>query len=468
MLAWCVWPDNLAIRWIMIVLRPRLSDILSFEFLFILFLVSGAIKEAAFIAPLNARIDVTVLTVACGLLAGTVVVLRRPRLLNQDQTQFALAFCLLVGLTGLSYAISGLPTDEMTLKLQKFAVFNGWAVMVPLLVVNTPTRVERLLRLFVAYTAIVILQALVASQQQSSVVFVGVFGTNHYHALGRAAGIGGILAFGLLLLDSKKSHHVIYAGALACAIMVVFVSSMRQALVGMAPAGFCLLWWMKRWRFSPLQVVRSSIAVVLAVVAFMFVKSDLLSEVNLDHVWRRMLAVFGVGGATRATFVDSGRPQLWAEGIQLWMSHPFLGTGFGSHAHFSPSGMRHPHNFFVELSAELGIVGLILGIALITPPIRRMFFKRRDRQAWSLAITQAICVFLFTCAMVSGDLTDNRLLFAFMALSLTASEASKPTTAKRAMPFSTPKHSTHASVHPRENPASPPVNRSTLLGEQSC
>ncbi len=448
----------------MIVLRPRFSDILSFEFLFLLFLVSGAFKGAALVQSLNSRIDVTVLTAICGVIVGTFVFLRRSQPLNQNQARFALVFVFLVALAGISLATSSLVTHQMTLKLQKFAVFNTWAVAAPLFVMNTPMRMERLLRLFAGYSMIVVMQALVASQSTDSVVFMGAFGTEHYHALGRAAGIGGVMALGLLLAETRKTRQIILAGALACALLAVFVSSTRQALVGMIPAAICLILWLKHRRFSPVLFVRWTFITLLALASFVAVKALIFSGINLERVWIRMLAVFGLGAEGGAALVDSERPRLWMEGIELWMSHPILGTGFGSHSLMSPSGMRHPHNFFVELLAELGIVGLILGITLIAVPVRNTLGDRREGQPWSLAITQAICVLLFTCAMFSGDLTDNRLLFAFMALSLVAHVPRS--TLRRVSPLDTTLPGVRSSALLGEGQkAQPRIANSTAIGE---
>jgi len=73
----------------------------------------------------------------------------------------------------------------------------------------------------------------------------------------------------------------------------------------------------------------------------------------------------------------------------------------------APSG-EYPHNIFLEAGVELGVVGLTALVALVY----WAFAAELD-----LAMTLlAAMVFVVGNSLVSGDLNDNRLLFAFVGV----------------------------------------------------
>jgi hypothetical protein len=157
------------------------------------------------------------------------------------------------------------------------------------------------------------------------------------------------------------------------------------------------------------------LAAAVAVLCYAL-RDYVLAGVDLERVWIRMFALFD--SQSSEVIAESVRPELWADGLGLWLAHPVFGVGFAGYPLWGQTGARHPHNYFVELLAELGIVGLVLGGLLAILAIRCVLQEFRRDPPWSLTAARAIWVFLFCCAMLSGDLTDNRMMFAFMALTL--------------------------------------------------
>ena len=154
-----------------------------------------------------------------------------------------------------------------------------------------------------------------------------------------------------------------------------------------------------------------------------------------------LLAVFAVGAfilyisplgeriqrtfETRIVFLlienqyTSGRDDIADEAIRLWHQNILFGGGIGSFAFSSSIGdFEYPHNLFLEVATDGGIVGLVL-LALI--PIS-ILSSLRARGLKLCPITTAMVALLFVASQFSGDLFDNRGVFLFGMLMISSSE----------------------------------------------
>ncbi|RLB75352.1 MAG: hypothetical protein DRH24_19735 [Deltaproteobacteria bacterium] len=98
-----------------------------------------------------------------------------------------------------------------------------------------------------------------------------------------------------------------------------------------------------------------------------------------------------------------------------------LGVGPGGlGVHFRGRDARlYPHNIVLELGSETGGFGVSLFLVVVgVPMIRALARMRRAR-----GVSKTVLCFLITAssflllnAMMSGDVNDNRMLFAFIPL----------------------------------------------------
>jgi O-antigen ligase len=88
--------------------------------------------------------------------------------------------------------------------------------------------------------------------------------------------------------------------------------------------------------------------------------------------FQRLLAAIGLGSVqfgnvNNANFSAVERAAHWLAGVRMFAAHPLLGVGIGNYADaypmFHPRGwyapLAHAHNYFINVAAEAGIVGLI-------------------------------------------------------------------------------------------------------------
>ena len=73
---------------------------------------------------------------------------------------------------------------------------------------------------------------------------------------------------------------------------------------------------------------------------------------------------------------SSGRIDLWINAMQCWMEHPIIGCGFyqlDSYSHLS----AHPHNIFIQILSETGLIGLGFLIYIVFLIAKRVDFHSK-------------------------------------------------------------------------------------------
>jgi len=246
------------------------------------------------------------------------------------------------------------------------------------------------------------------------------FGSNHL-ALGRVTGLGALVA--LFLWFARSRAVVSRVLAAAAAVWMVFgallaggrgpVLSLAAALVvamgctGAAPAAGAGRHVVRRVAPAALGL---GIGVVLAselrdYLGAMFMKFGFLMTGGGDSALER------VSMYTKALELMANVPQaLWGIGIG---GFTVAYTGIDA-----PSG-EYPRNIFLEAGVELGVVGLTALVALVYWAFAAVVKMTRDSSEAKLDLAMtllAAMVFVVGNSLVSGDLNDNRLLFAFVGV----------------------------------------------------
>jgi hypothetical protein len=94
--------------------------------------------------------------------------------------------------------------------------------------------------------------------------------------------------------------------------------------------------------------------------------------------------------SARSTDPLHGRAREWQAAIQTWLDRPLLGAGadayyIASLPHQRTARSRFAHDLPLELAAELGVPGLLLGLAIYGSGARTVAIGRGTRGYWLLA-----------------------------------------------------------------------------------
>lgn len=104
--------------------------------------------------------------------------------------------------------------------------------------------------------------------------------------------------------------------------------------------------------------------------------------------------------------------------FEHWLQAPVIGWGVGEFGHLFPS-LKYPHNLFLEILMEQGLIGFWLLVALIGLGLVRAWRLWPARPDWvPIALILMFVTLLMSRATVQGYLPDERLLFALLGIIL--------------------------------------------------
>ena len=117
------------------------------------------------------------------------------------------------------------------------------------------------------------------------------------------------------------------------------------------------------------------------------------------------------------TYAEGGRPELYKSVISDIDKKSFLfgkGTGNFGYLHSNVDGRVHPHNIFLELLYENGLIGVSVFIVILF-----MYLMNKSILYFFSNIHSNLIILIYyflLCAQVSGDFSDNFALFIFLLL----------------------------------------------------
>lgn len=117
-------------------------------------------------------------------------------------------------------------------------------------------------------------------------------------------------------------------------------------------------------------------------------------------------------GGGRTARSGGQRLPLYASALQAMSEHPLAGLGVGGWSvyYYGRDRIDDPHNLFLQVGAEEGLVGLLALIALLATAFSssRMILRRAGDR---FLVLPALLLFVLSTSMFSGNLDDDRLLW---------------------------------------------------------
>ena len=212
----------------------------------------------------------------------------------------------------------------------------------------------------------------------------------------------GLIIAGIMPMRERVSiWWLVWAGGTGALMVLALVMSWsRGAWLGMAAAVGVMLVAVAS-RSSRAVMLGGGLVAVLAYVmlagGFALLPPSIVQRFS-DFV--PYLSVVDVRGVeiTDANFAVLERMAHWQSAIAMWTDHPWLGVGIGNYgiqyANYAlplwPFPLGHAHNYYLNIGAEAGIVGLISYLILWGSALLRSWRAARISWNWSWGVALGV------------------------------------------------------------------------------
>lgn len=135
--------------------------------------------------------------------------------------------------------------------------------------------------------------------------------------------------------------------------------------------------------------------------------------------WLAYLAItyaasFGSDGLAIVRESSSGRIDLWVNGLRCWTEHPIFGCGFYQLEQY-PQLSAHPHNIFIQVFSETGLIGFGFLLFIIVNIARHIRWSFKDNY-FVIAALLAIGIDMSLSGIHIYPITQIALLWLFVFL----------------------------------------------------
>ncbi|MBP6106653.1 MAG: O-antigen ligase family protein [Steroidobacteraceae bacterium] len=390
-----------------------LSTLFSFEALFVLFLFAGRFKADPRFAVIP--VDITALLLVLSMLAGVWVLARRRFLVEADAwQQWLLALAFFAWVLASWYWSPG--SEYATQKAVIAFVINLWAMAAAGWIISSdPVRLVRFLTAIVLFACWVAVETVLLLRNGGAVAFVTAFGGD-YLGIGSVLSFAAIVLFSFVMTGRRPWWQIMTAMALCISfIAMMFPVGGRGPIIATVAAMFTGVGWVAVRRRRLFKVsARGKSLVVLGIVAVVVLVVRMVESGEYALAAQRfmVLAESGMGDSAGV------RWYYYTSTLGIISEHPWIGVGVGGWpvAMGLGFGRDYPHNLFLEVFAEQGMLGVVV---LLTLLVHAAWLAVRRNGAMSTPQGFAailLVVSAFISAMFSGDIGDNRVLFCLLGL----------------------------------------------------
>lgn len=249
---------------------------------------------------------------------------------------------------------------------------------------------------------------------------------NNYASIGRSAGIGLLIALCLVFLNNMKTTiRIIGIFIIGLLSFSLISSGVRMPLIATVIACIILVLSSFRIKNNILYFKKGIKWLILLLFMSIIVIIPFINSNIIQRSFNRLLILLEVNDND-----PTGRLERYSTVIDTFSSSPILGEGIGSFgiSYIGVDEVNYPHNIFLEFLTELGFIGFSLFFIMIILTFINYYNLikevKREKRYIIIATTLAF-IYTFLNANVAGDINDNRILFAFIALSFSVQIGTK-------------------------------------------
>lgn len=360
--------------------------------------MAGAFKGDSLFS--NFPIDLTLLFMGISIPLILINFIKKGHRLEREAIVFILLFLLLASFVLFS-VIYAKPQYYGLDKALRLLLINGWIIAAPLMFMKEES--FRRLGYFIVFFTTAASISFIFTYITTSGIVLTAFGENYQDL---SANIAVAVPFLYWYLIDRNSRIPMRAAAFVILFLLVFTLILSTGRTGTIIVSIVLilmplfLLWRKKLSFRSFGVFLIILLILLSLVI-------LFEPQFVNPIFDRFQAI-----------EENSRWELFTKAAQLWELNPLVGIGSGGFSLYYPD-LLYPHNIFLEVLSEQGLLGCFLLIALLGFTIYSFLTRLRDKY---LSISMPVLFAFFSSlfwALVSGDLARNKLLFFFCSLMVT-------------------------------------------------
>lgn len=292
-------------------------------------------------------------------------------------------------------------------KTIRFFTLTMLAAVAPLFLIKTRADLHRFLNALAILGSIMAIDALLAlfthsvENQQ-----VSVFGSSTI-ALGRAVGI--IFIWVAIQIIEGSFNFPVGLGVLGALSIVLLGSGSRGPLLAVVAS---LLLTLSKRIFNRGRILKILILFFIVTLAI-YLSFTWVPQMSLQRVLNFMTGELGSS--------ELNRIYAYRLSWVIIKNSPW-GIGLGGFAGKMPlltgQVLQYPHNIILEIFMEGGFLPGLYFVFLIIKTLWKSLTLVRNQSSPEWITLLAILIFFLINTMVSGDLNDNKMFFAFMSLTM--------------------------------------------------
>ncbi len=213
----------------------------------------------------------------------------------------------------------------------------------------------------------------------------------------RGLGLSVLATLFLIELAKKRYHKLLLTAFIFLLLFVIYITASRGPLLALLIVLLLYFFILQRKKLNLLR------ALSLFLVAFFSLK--LFIAFAPGQIWNRMLSLFS--GFDLTTLL---RLRAFEAARDLFLDNPLIGVGTGGFEHYNI--LAYPHNIFLELASELGILGVLPFFVMIlcAAYLGVRLLKSKTSSALESNLSKvffAIFVFSLINSQFSGEIYGN-------------------------------------------------------------
>ena len=401
-------------------MRYLITTIFSFEASFVLFLFGGRYKNDPQFSWLP--VDITVLFLLVSVATGVWVLYKRHFYFHRDSLILTGLFATFLAYSGLSYFWSPSSTYAVE-KIGYLWVLTLWPFLACTIIISQDT--ARLRRFFFA---LLLLSSWILAESIGAFVGVATVGQQvdalgaRYLGLGRVIGPGALIliAYAIAIVRSRKGRLLCFVGFAGYMATLLILGGRGPFLAASIPLLIPLFYGIRPYLRKGQIYIRKYAKPMLTAIIAGVVLGVMFASSEIFTTFARLLPLLAgeIGDSA------SARMQMYSQALDIWAEHPIFGAGIGGWPVLSGWGDQrmYPHNMILEVLSEFGIVGLALwGLPFAYALYKFIHRHIVGQDMWKILVLMVFANTMIN-AMLSGDITDNRIVFAAMGLCLYRSQ----------------------------------------------